>query len=70
MQFLVAEKRVIIYGFVIMTNHIHFIWQMSAGIKRSNLQRDFLKFTAQKIQQNLQKNHPSVLFHFLVNAKD
>jgi len=70
MQFLATHQRVIIYGFVIMINHIHVIWQMNAGVKRSCLQRDFLKFTAQKIQRDLQKNHPRLLDHFFVNAKD
>src|SRR5205823_10486750 len=58
------------YGFVIMINHLHIIWQMLAGIGRSSLQRDFLKFTAQMMQRDLRKNHPRVLSHFLVNAKD
>ncbi len=70
MRFLVKEQRVIIYGFVIMINHIHIIWQMQPKIKRSHLQRDFLKFTAQKIKRDLEHNHPQVLSHFLVNAKD
>jgi REP element-mobilizing transposase RayT len=70
MKFLVEKKRAILYGFVIMINHIHIIWQMHVGIKRSNLQRDFLKFTAQKMKRDLQKNHPIVLSQFLVNAKD
>lgn len=43
---------------------------MQPKIKRSHLQRDFLKFTAQKIKRDLEHNHPKVLFHFLVNAKD
>jgi REP-associated tyrosine transposase len=53
-----------------MVNHIHTIWQMQAGTMRSSLQRDFLKFTAQKIQRDLKKKHLNVLSHFLVNAKD
>lgn len=43
MQFLVDDNRVIIYGFVIMPNHIHLIWQMRPGIKRNHVQRDFFK---------------------------
>ena len=70
MRFLVADKRIIIYGFVIMVNHIHSIWKMNAGIRRENLQRDFLKFTAQKIEKDLKKCHPVVLSHFLVSASD
>jgi hypothetical protein len=41
MRFLVTNQQVVIYGFVIMINHIHFIWQMKAGIKTSYLQRIF-----------------------------
>jgi putative transposase len=70
MEFLVNEKRVIVYGFAIMVNHLHIIWQMQARTKRSSLQRDFLKFTAQQIKRDLQQHHPKVLAHFLVNAKD
>ena len=70
MRFLVTNQQVVIYGFVIMINHIHLIWQMKAGIKTSYLQRDFLKFTAQKIQRDLIKNHPRVLSHFFVDAAD
>ena len=46
MKFLVQDKRVIIYGFVIMYNHMHIIWQMQAGRKRYAVQRDLLKHTA------------------------
>ena len=70
MGFLVEKKRVIIYGFVIMPNHLHIIWQMQAGIKRMNVQRDFLKYTAQRIKADLKCNHPDILSQFLVNAKD
>jgi REP element-mobilizing transposase RayT len=70
MRFLVEDKRVIIFGFVIMINHLHAIWQMRAGIQRSHLQRDFLKYTAQQIKQDLWQNHPCVLQFFLVNASD
>jgi REP element-mobilizing transposase RayT len=53
-----------------MDNHIHLIWQMMAGIKPEAVQRDFMKYTAQKIKQDLLKFHPAVLAHFKVNAKD
>ena len=57
-------------AFVIMDNHIHLIWQMMEGIKPQAVQRDFMKYTAQKIKQDLIKNHPAVLSHFKVDAKD
>jgi putative transposase len=50
-----------------MDNHIHLIWQMMEGIKPEAV---FMKYTAQKIEQDLIKNHPAVLAHFKVNVKD
>ena len=69
-RFIVKDQRVIIYGFVIMPNHLHIIWQMRAGIKRDHLQRDFLKHTAQEIKADRMKNHSPELKEYLVNAKD
>jgi REP element-mobilizing transposase RayT len=69
-RFLVKEKRIILYAFVIMDNHLHLIWQMQAGIKAADVQRDLLKYAAQQIKRDLAKNHPQVLERFKVNAKD
>ena len=70
LRFLVKSKRVIIYGFVIMENHIHIIWQLQAGKKREDVQRDFLKYTAQRIKKDMADNHPEELVNYKVNAKD
>ena len=70
LQFLVQNKRIQVNAFVIMDNHIHLIWQMMEGIKPEAVQRDFMKYTAQKIKQDLRLFHPAVLAHFKVNAKD
>ncbi len=67
---MVKEKRIEVNAFVIMTNHIHLIWQIQDDYQREDVQRDFLKFTSQTIKRNLQKNHPAVLEKFYVNAKD
>jgi putative transposase len=40
------------------------------GNKREQVQRDFLKFTAQQIKSDLSLHHPKVLEHFYVNAAD
>jgi REP element-mobilizing transposase RayT len=53
-----------------MDNHIHLIWQMVPDNDPEAVQRDFLKYMAQRIQKNLKKYHPDVLQHFKVNAKD
>ena len=65
-----ALEQVTVYGFVIMPNHLHFIWQLHDGINRAGFQRDFLKFTAQRIKEDLAKHHPAVLQQFRVEAKD
>ncbi len=70
LKFLVETNRVFIYAYVIMPNHIHLIWQMRENIKPADVQRDFLKYTAQKIKFDLQENCPSLLSHFKVELKD
>ena len=58
LQFLVDNKRVKVYSYVIMINHIHLIWHIQPGFERKDVQRDFLKYTAQQIKIDLQTNHP------------
>ncbi len=70
MKFLVEDNRVKIYGFVIMPNHIHLIWRINDNHLREDVQRDFLKYTAQQIKFDLQASHLQVLPHFEVNLKD
>lgn len=61
LKFLYNNKRAVIYGFCIMPNHIHLIWHIAEGHKRENVQRDFLKYTAQMIKADVEKN----TLHFL-----
>ena len=70
MNFLVNDKRVIIYAFVIMDNHMHIVWQMQPGIKRDAVQRDFLKITAQKIKKDMLRFNKKKLIEFKVDAED
>lgn len=70
LAFLVENNRVKVYSFIIMPNHIHIIWRINKNHKRQDVQRDFLKFTAQKIKFDLEEHHPNVLKHFEVNLKD
>lgn len=70
LSFLAQEKRVKIYAYVIMPNHIHLIWQVNDNHKVEKVQQSFLKYTAQQIKFDLQKNNPTLLEEFWVNAKD
>ena len=69
-RFLVEDNRVKIFAFVIMDNHIHLIWQMMPDNDPEAVQRDFLKYTAQRIKKDLMINHPKVLEYFKVDAQD
>ena len=52
-DFCIQNKGMILYGYVIMSNHIHFIVQSKDG-KLSDLIRDFKKFTAKSILEKIQ----------------
>jgi putative transposase len=70
LNFLVEKKRVRVFAFVIMPNHIHLIWQIQEGHSKENVQRDFLKFTGQQIKFYLEKNDNNLLKQLEVNLKD
>ena len=70
LSFLVKENRIKVYGFVIMSNHIHIIWRVMNNYKLQDVQQSFMKYTAQMIVKDLRNNHPQVLEHFVVNATD
>ncbi len=70
LRFLVKDKRVKVFAFSIMENHIHLVWQMMPDKDSKAVQRDFLKYTAQRVQKDLQRNHPEVLAQYKVDAKD
>ena len=69
-EFLVKEKSVSVYGFVIMPNHFHWIWQMQGTTTLSHVQLRLMKFVAQHIKFDLIAHHPAVLEHFKVRRND
>ena len=48
-NYCVKEKGLIVYGWVIMSNHLHVIWEAREGYQLSDIIRDFKKFTAKNI---------------------
>ncbi|KAA0994243.1 transposase [Dyadobacter sp. UC 10] len=70
MRFLVNNGRVKIHGFVIMPNHIHLIWRINKNLLLQNVQRDFLKYTAQQIKFDLVDSKSPLLSGFEVRSKD
>ena len=70
LRFLAEDKRIKLYAFVIMSDHIHLIWQMLPLMNPQDVQRDFLKYTAQRIKHEMVKNHRELLSHFETDAND
>ncbi|MBC7913494.1 MAG: transposase [Pyrinomonadaceae bacterium] len=61
LRFLVEEKRIWLYGYVIMPNHLHILWRKQDEWIDKSVQQHFLKFTAQKIKFNLIEHFPHQL---------
>ena len=70
LRFLVKENRISLFAFVIMDDHLHIVWQIKYPHQQENVQRDFLKFTAQKIKFYLLDNHMEVANELIVNHHD
>lgn len=70
LTYLCSAKRINVYGFVIMSNHFHLIWQILGEHKRADVQRDFLKYTGQQILKVMDIEKSELLNELLVNAKD
>jgi putative transposase len=61
MSYLVKEKNIRNFAFVIMPNHIHLVWQILDGFKIGNVQQRMLKYVSQQIKFDLIKHHSLVL---------
>jgi putative transposase len=70
LKYLVESKEIVIYGYVIMDNHIHIIWHAIGTKTNEQIQRSLLKFTADEFKKELKTNNESFLEEFLVNKKD
>jgi len=70
LRFLVQKRRIELYAFVIMPNHIHLLWRILPPYKREEVQRDFLKYVSNQIKKDLKRHHPNVLAYFKVDLKD
>ena len=70
LKFLVTNKRIELNAFVIMSNHIHLIWQPLFGHLPSSIQASFMKYTAQQLKRSLIKNNENGLAGFKVNKYD
>ena len=70
LQFLVTQNRIILHAFVIMSNHIHLIWQPTFAYSLTDIQSSFMKYTAQQLKHSLNENDKTMLEEFKVNKYD
>ena len=68
LRYLVLHNRASIFGFVIMTHHLHLLWKVNEPLK--DIQRDFLKFTAQQILKKLRNEDTQQLMELWVELRD
>lgn len=70
LNYLSQKQKISVYGFVIMPNHIHLIWQIHELNGKETAQGSFLKFTAHAFKYHLKKNNPDFLQFFKVDASN
>ncbi len=70
LEYLVKRKKMAVYGFVIMPNHVHFIWEMLAKNGKELPHASFMKYTGHQFLNDLQAHHPQVLPYFLSDANN
>jgi putative transposase len=53
LQLFVKKEQVVIYGFVIMPNHIHLIWKINEGYNLRDVQTDFMEHTEEVLRSRM-----------------
>ena len=70
LQWLVQKEPVKIYGYVIMPNHIHLMWEQRAMNGKEFPKNSFEKFTAKTSVSNMKASNDSNLKNYVVAATD
>ena len=55
LKFLVDEEKITINGFVIMSNHLHIIWQSKGINEIQKIQNSFIKHTSKDLKKEIGK---------------
>ena len=63
-----TNKGILLFAFVIMPNHIHFIAQFNEAYRLSDMMRDFKRHTARQIIRQLQAQRSSKILESLAKA--
>jgi putative transposase len=65
--YLVRKKCLVVYGFVIMPNHIHIIWKCTAMNGKEMPHASSMKFTGHSFLEELRNTNDPLLNRFKVN---
>ncbi|MCW3086663.1 MAG: hypothetical protein JWQ78_49 [Sediminibacterium sp.] len=65
--FLHKKGMIRIYGFVIMPNHIHLVWQLLKSNGKETPVASLMKFTAHTFEQYILQHNPSDIVHYAVD---
>ncbi len=70
LRFLVQNGKIVVYGFVIMPNHFHIIWEVVKLNGKESPHASFMKFTGHSILKEVKTNTPERLVDFKVQSVD
>ena len=69
-QRMTDEERISVYVFVIMPNHYHVIWSIHEDHDPEAIQRDFHKWTSNKLLAHIRSEEPDILNNYRVRHAD
>jgi putative transposase len=69
-QYLTQKNLVEIYGYVIMPNHIHLLWNILKLNGKESPAGSFTKYTAHEFKKYLQQNNPGLLQQYQSDKND
>jgi putative transposase len=70
LKFLVEEKRIDLFGYVIMPNHIHLLWRFGEGEWKESPAGNFNKFTSHAFKKHMKAHSPQLLSRYRVGLSD
>jgi putative transposase len=69
-KYLIKKDLIEIYGYVIMPNHIHLLWNVKSMNGKESPAGSFTKYTAHEFKKYLQEKSPQVLEQFTSGKRD
>lgn len=69
-RYLCKQQWVTIYGFVLMSNHLHLLWRMEENDRNESAAASFAKFTSHQFKKALAEDAPALLASFLSDKND